>query len=68
MYHLESVLVNETYKILWDFEIQMDHLILARRPYLIIVNNKKKRTWRIEDFAVPADHRVNLKKGEKRDK
>ena len=30
----ESVLENETYKILWDFEIQTDHLIPARRPDL----------------------------------
>ena len=34
----ESVLENETHKILWDFEIQTVHLILARRPNLVIVN------------------------------
>ena len=28
---IKYVLENETYKILWDFEIQIDHLILARR-------------------------------------
>ena len=27
----ESVLENDTHKILWDFEIQTDYLILARR-------------------------------------
>ena len=35
-------------------------------PYLVIVS-KKQRTYRVVDFAVPADHRVKLKKGEKRD-
>ena len=44
-------------KLLWDFEIQTDHLISVRRPDLIIINNKK-RTCRIVDFGVPADHRV----------
>ena len=30
MYKPESVLENEMHKLLWDFEIQMDHLISAR--------------------------------------
>ena len=65
----ESVLENETPKLLWDFEIQTDHLILPRRPDLIIVNNNnKKRTSRMVEFAVPADHRVKLKKSEKKEK
>ena len=41
MHKPESVLENETHKILCDFEIQTDHLIPARRPDLTIV--KKKR-------------------------
>ena len=36
---------------------------------LIIINKKKKkRTCKIVDFAVPADHRVKLKESEKKDK
>ena len=38
----ESVLENERDKILWDFEIQMDHLISARWPDLVIVNKKRE--------------------------
>ena len=63
----ESVLRDETLKILWDFEIQIDHLISARRPDLVI-GIKKKITCRIVEFAVPADHRIKLKEKEKRDK
>ena len=37
------------------------------RPDLIIINNKK-RICKIVDFAVPADHRINLKECEKKDK
>ena len=41
----------------------------ARRPDLIIINKKKKkRICKIVDFAVPADHRINLKESEKKDK
>ena len=54
MRNLASALKNETHKILWDFEIQTNPLISARRQDLIIIN--KKRTCRIVDFAVPADH------------
>ena len=45
----------------------MNHLIPARRPNLIIIN-EKKRICKIVDFAVPADHRINLKESEKKDK
>ena len=48
-------------------DIQTDHLILARRPVLII-NNKKKRTCKIVDFAVLADHRIKLKESERESK
>ena len=64
---------NDTHKLLWDFDIHTDHLISARRPDLIIISQKKKkrkekRICRIVDFAVPADHRIELKVCEKKDK
>ena len=57
------VLENDTHKFLWDFNIQTDQLIPARRTYLIIINNnkKKKRICKIVDFAAPVDHIINLK-------
>ena len=69
MHNPAPVLENATHKLLWDFNMQTDHLILARRPDLIIMKKKeKKRTCIIVDFAVPADHRIKLKEWEKRDK
>ena len=65
MHKPESVLKNETHKLLLDFEIQTDHQILARRPDLMI-QQIKKRTCQIVDFSVPADHRVKLKEFEKK--
>ena len=62
MHNPVSVLENDAYKLLGDFDIQMDHLISARRPDH---NQQKKRTCKIMDFAVPADHRIKLKESKK---
>ena len=66
MHNPESVLENETQKLLWDFDIQTGHLTLARRTDLLIVN--KKKACQIVYFNVPTDHNVKLKGSEKRDK
>ena len=70
MHNPSPFLENAMHKLLWDFSIQTDHLTPARRPDLIIINEKikKKRTCKIVDFAVPADHRIKLKECEKKDK
>ena len=67
MHNPAPVLENDSHKLLWDFNIQTDHLIPARRPDLIIIN-KRKRICKIVDFADPADYRINLKESKKKDK
>ena len=67
MHNPAPVLENDSHKLLWDFNIQTDHLISARRPDLIIIN-EKKTICKIVDFAVLAHHRINLKECEKKDK
>ena len=67
MHNPAPVLENDSHKLPWDFNIQTDHLFPATRPDLIIIN-KKTRISKIVDFAVPADHRINLKEREKKDK
>ena len=42
MQNSESVLENEAHKHLWDFEIQTDHEVSAKRPDLIIINQKRE--------------------------
>ena len=51
---------NEMTKILCSFQIQTDHLILARRTDQVLIN-KKNRICHLVDFDVPADHRVKIK-------
>ena len=58
MHNPAPVLENDTHKLLWDFDIHTDHLISARKPDQIIINKKKENS----------DHRINLKKCEKKDK
>ena len=43
MHNPESVLGNETYKLLWNFEIQTDPFISAGRLDLVVVKKKKER-------------------------
>ena len=57
----ESVFENEDYKIFWDFNIQTDHVIEAQRPDLVVVD-KKERSCKIIDFAVPGDSRIEKEK------
>ena len=42
MHNPETVQENETHKLLWDFEIQTDHLISDRWQDLLIINKKKR--------------------------
>ena len=55
--HGPEVLENGDYKILWDFSIQTDHVIETRRPDLVVVD-KKERSCKISDFAVPGDSKI----------
>ena len=45
---------------IWDFQTQIDHLILARKPERVIIY-KKQTTCRLVDSAVPADQTVKRK-------
>ena len=63
----ESVLENEGYKILRDFSIQTDHVTEARRPDLVVVD-KKERSCKVIDFAVPGDSRIEEKEKNKIEK
>ena len=55
---------SENVKILWDFTIQCDRKIEARRPDFVFVNNKKREVVMI-DVAIPGDDRAKEKELEK---
>ena len=62
MHKPESISENEMLKIHWDFERQMDHLILVRKPDLML---KKKKNV---PFSVLTDYKMKIKESEKVDK
>ena len=49
---------------MWDFSIQTDYVIEARRSDLVVVD-KKERRFKIIDFAVPGDSRIEEKETDK---
>ena len=63
----ESVIENENFKILWDFTIQCDHIIEARRPDIVVVDKVKKEAM-VMDVAIPGDTKVCDKEREKIEK
>ena len=52
---------------MWDFGVQTDHVMEARRPDLIVVN-KKERSCKIIDFVVPGDSSIEEKEKDKIEK
>ena len=63
----ERVIENGRYKILWDFNIQCDNVVEARRPDIVVVDKKGKEV-KIIDVAIPGDSRVRSKEQEKIEK
>ena len=66
--------MNGTHEILWDFEIQTDLLILARRSDRMRVNEKKKKKKKkkekkndlLNNRYSAANYRMKIKENEKR--
>ena len=63
----DSVSENNEVKLLWDMNIQRDHVIEARRPDIVVVN-QQERKCAIVDTAVPGDKRTGEKENEKVEK
>ena len=51
-YNLDSVLKNKMQNLLWDFEMQTDHLMSAGQPGIVTVNKKREPAdcglWRLD--------------------
>ena len=70
------VIENDKCKILWDFTVQTDHIIQARRPDMIVIDKETNKAQVFDketnkarpDFAIPYDSRVDSKEMEKIEK
>ena len=67
-YHKPTSVVrnDRVVKMLWDFNIQTDHVIQHRRPDIVVLY-KTERKCHLIDIAVPGDKRIKLKEQEKID-
>ena len=63
----DGTVENNDVKLLWDKNIQCDHVIEARRPDIVIID-KRRQNGIIVDIAVPADGQVHDKEREKVEK
>ena len=68
MYNPAPIIENYSHKLLWDFNIQTDHLIPARRPDLMFINEKNNENLQNCRLCCPGRPRMNLKESEKKDK
>ena len=64
---MSQIVENDDIKLLWDFKIQCDNMIEARRPDIVVLHKKEKKCL-IVDVAVPGDCKINEKEKEKIDK
>ena len=67
MHNPASVLENDTHKVPGTLTYGSPNLGQKTRPNNSKQKKKKKRIYKIVDFAVPADHRIKLKECEKKD-
>ena len=59
---------EKTNIILWDFEVQTDHLILARRPDIMIIKKKTENLQNSELYCPGIPLRKKIKETKKGDK
>ena len=63
----EGAVENEEVKMLWNINVNCDNAMEARRPDIILIDEKEQKEI-IIDTAVPADVRVGEKEREKMEK
>ncbi|KAK7881151.1 hypothetical protein WMY93_029560 [Mugilogobius chulae] len=59
-----KVVDNDRAKILWDFQIQTDRMVMANQPDIVVVD-KEQRKAVVVDVAIPSDGNIRRKEHEK---
>ncbi|TWW76591.1 hypothetical protein D4764_13G0012530 [Takifugu flavidus] len=62
-----KVLENKQAKILWDFQIQTDKMVVANQPDTLVVG-KHRKTVGVIDVAIPSDSNIRKKEHAKLEK
>ena len=67
MHKPESIRKNETYKFLWDYKIQTDHLFSVRKSDPVIIHKNKRNCHQVDFDDLGADQ-VKKKESKKTQK
>ncbi|KAK7922439.1 hypothetical protein WMY93_009341 [Mugilogobius chulae] len=62
-----KVVENDRAKILWDFQIQTDRMVMANQPDIVVVDKEQRRAV-VVDVAIPSDGNIRRKEHEKLEK
>ncbi|KAM9816571.1 carbohydrate sulfotransferase 6 isoform X4 [Syngnathus typhle] len=62
-----KVAENGRAKILWDFQIQTDKMVMANQPDIVVVDKQQKKAV-VVDIAIPSDGNIRKKELEKLEK
>ncbi|TWW64336.1 hypothetical protein D4764_03G0013440 [Takifugu flavidus] len=62
-----KVLENKQAKMLWDFQIQTDKMVVANQPDIVVVD-KPQNTVVVIDVAIPSDSNIRKKEHKKLEK
>ncbi|KAJ0057310.1 hypothetical protein NL108_002264 [Boleophthalmus pectinirostris] len=62
-----KVVENDRAKILWDFQIQTDRMVMVNQPDIVVVDKKQSRAV-VVDIAIPSDGNIRKKEHEKLEK
>ena len=63
-HELKKVVENDSWKILWDFTIQIACAIQARKPDMVVID-KIKNECKIIDFACPFNGKIEEREKDK---
>ncbi len=58
---------NDLVKILWDFQVQTDEMVVANQPNIVIVDKQQKKAVVI-NVVIPSDSNIKKKEHEKLEK
>ena len=62
-----NVIENDQDKILWDFQIQMDKMVVANQPAIGVVGEQDKKAV-VVDVTIPSDRNIRKKEHKKLEK
>ncbi|XP_055368940.1 uncharacterized protein LOC129604854 [Betta splendens] len=62
-----KVVDNERAKILWDFQIQTDRMVMANQPDIVVVDKEQSKAV-VVDVAIPSNGNIRKKEHEKLEK